>query len=186
MAEPGCAAAPWSFLIIKSANSYTLSRTAYNLRRPTGCYRIDFFTTRLMCLFWPFFELMRNRGVVDSIVWQVDAFPTWACMNHDVLWCVHILSWCVGLTRWCVRYVFALYGVSCWCDSKLLLMRSFGLLMWSDCVLMCTAPVNIDAFQLANGERLRTWRTTFFKIRGHFRGPSRSTHVGKKWISLDF
>ena len=32
MAEPGRAAAPWSFLIIKSANSYTLPRTAFNLQ----------------------------------------------------------------------------------------------------------------------------------------------------------
>ena len=31
MAEPGRAAAPWSFLIIKSANSYTFPRTAFNL-----------------------------------------------------------------------------------------------------------------------------------------------------------
>ena len=31
MAEPDRAAAPWSFLIIKSANSYTLPRIAFNL-----------------------------------------------------------------------------------------------------------------------------------------------------------
>ena len=31
MAEPGRSEVPWPFLIIKSANSYTLPRTAFNL-----------------------------------------------------------------------------------------------------------------------------------------------------------
>ena len=35
MSERGRAAAPWSFLIIKSANSYTLPRTANNLQLDT-------------------------------------------------------------------------------------------------------------------------------------------------------